>query len=104
MRLPIPRPVEFLFLSFGALALPAQAADGRAVYETSCAVCHATGVADAPRFGDRGAWAPRLATGVPALVASVTRGKGAMPPKAGNAKLRGGDIRAAVEFMVAAAR
>lgn len=104
MRLPIPRPLVFLFLSFGALTLPAHAADGQTVYEKTCAACHASGVADAPRFGDRGAWAPRLASGVPALLASVTKGKGAMPPKAGNTKLSPAELRAAMDYMLAAAR
>lgn len=102
MCLPIPRYPAILFLSFGLTTLPASAADGKATYEQTCAVCHATGVANAPRFGDKGAWAPRLATGVPALMASVTKGKGAMPPKAGNNKLKPADIQAAVEFMMAA--
>jgi len=35
-----------------------------------------------------------------ALVQSVIKGKGAMPPKAGNASLSDAEIRAAVEFMV----
>ena len=41
------------------------------------------GVANAPKLGDKAAWAPRAATGKDALLASVIKGKGAMPPKAG---------------------
>ena len=54
-------------LGFGALLAltPAWAADGKAVYEKTCALCHAQGVANAPRFGDRAAWAPRLAVAGP---------------------------------------
>jgi len=33
-------------------------------------------------------------------VQSVTKGKGAMPPKAGNASLTDAELRAGVEFMV----
>ena len=93
-------------LGFGALLAltPAWAADGKAVYEKTCALCHAQGVANAPRFGDRAAWAPRLAAGRPALVASVIKGKGAMPPRAGAPGLKEADIKAAVEFMLSAAR
>lgn len=95
-----------LFLSFGigAAALPAMAADGKAVYDKTCAMCHAAGVANAPKFGDKAAWAPRIGTGVPALVGSVVKGKGAMPPKGGAADLAEADIKAAVEYMVGAAR
>lgn len=97
------------FLSFGIaaaalLCAPAFASDGKAVYEKTCAMCHAAGVANAPKLGDKAAWAPRVATGGAALVASVTKGKGAMPPKAGNAALTDAEIKAAVDFMVAAAK
>ena len=104
MPLPISRPAVFLFLSFGVIAQASSATDGRAVYDKTCAACHATGVANAPRFGDKAAWAPRVAGGMPVLVRSVLKGKGAMPAKAGNPKLKSEEIRAAVEFMVAAAQ
>lgn len=99
-----------LFLTFGILAAasaataPALAADGKGVYDKTCAMCHAAGIANAPKFGDKAAWAPRLATGKPALVAAVIKGKGAMPPKGGAAALSEDDIGAAVDHMLAAAR
>lgn len=87
-----------------SLSSVAVAADGKAVYESTCVACHASGVANAPKFGDKAAWAPRAATGKAALVASVKAGKGAMPPKAGNAKLTDEEIAAAVDYMLAAAK
>jgi cytochrome c5 len=86
------------------LASTAFAADGKAVYEATCAACHAAGVANAPKFGDKTAWKERIATGKPALVASVTNGKGAMPAKGGNAALTADDVGAAVDYMVGAAK
>ena len=83
------------------LASTAMAADGKAVYEQTCAMCHAAGVANAPKLTDKAAWAPRVATGKAALVASVTQGKGAMPAKAGNAALADADIAAAVDYILA---
>lgn len=83
------------------LATTALAADGKAVYEQTCAMCHAAGVANAPKLTDKAAWAPRVATGKAALVASVTNGKGAMPAKAGNAALADADIAAAVDYIMA---
>lgn len=80
------------------------AADGKAVYDKTCVVCHASGVANAPKLGDKGAWAPRVATGKPALIASVKAGKGAMPPKAGNAALTDDEIASAVDFMLASVK
>ncbi len=96
----------FLSLTAAALlAMPvAHAADGKAVYQKTCATCHATGVAQAPKFGDKTAWAPRIATGEAALVASATKGKGVMPPKGGAANLSDAEIQAAVAYMIGAAK
>ena len=76
---------------------------GKSVYGKTCAMCHAAGVAGAPKFGDKAAWAPRIQTGMDALYASVINGKGAMPPKGGSAASEA-DIHASVDYMVAAAK
>ena len=89
-----------------AAAAPAAAqvaGGGEALYKQACVVCHASGVANAPKFGDKAAWAPRIAQGVPALVQTVVTGKGAMPPKGGTAASEP-EIRSAVEYMVNAAK
>lgn len=92
------------FLTMGVASGAMAAADGKAVYEKTCVACHATGVANAPKLGDKAAWAPRVATGKPALIAAVKTGKGAMPPKAGNAALTDEEITAAVDFMLASVK
>jgi cytochrome c5 len=76
---------------------------GEALYKQVCFACHAAGVAGAPKFGDKAAWAPRIAQGVPQLVQSALHGKGAMPPKGGSAASEA-EIRATVEYMVNAAK
>jgi cytochrome c5 len=78
----------------------AAAVDGKKVYDSTCTACHTAGVAGAPKPGDKAAWAPRMKQGMDALMQSVLKGKGAMPPKGGNASLSDADVRAAVEFMV----
>lgn len=83
-----------------ALAQPALAADGKTVYGQTCAACHASGLAGAPKVGDKAAWGPRTGGGKAALVTSVVKGKGAMPPKAGNASLTDADIGAAIDYML----
>lgn len=89
-----------------AAAAPASAGkpDGRKVYDSVCTVCHATGVAGSPKFGDKAAWAPRIKTGIDALYASALKGKAAMPAKGGNAALADADVKAAVDYLVAAGR
>jgi len=85
-------------------ALPAQAADGQAVYKQNCAMCHEPGLANSPKFGDKAAWEPRVATGMDALKHSVLAGKNAMPPKGGNAKLTDEEALAAMSYMVDAVK
>ncbi len=74
-------------------------AGGEQVYQKNCTACHATGAAGAPKLGDKAAWAPRIATGMDALVASSIKGKGIMPPKGGCAGCSDDDVKAAVEYM-----
>ena len=75
-----------------------------AVYTQACAVCHAAGVAGAPKLGDKAAWAPRVKQGKDVLHAAALKGKGAMPPKGGNIALGDDAVKAAVDYMLAAAR
>ena len=86
-------------------APPAAATDtdapGKSVYQATCAACHATGLAGAPKLGDQAAWAPRTKAGNATLYASALKGKGAMPAKGGNAGLSDDAIKGAVDFMVA---
>lgn len=89
-----------------AAASPAKpaAGEGKKIYDSVCMACHMTGVAGAPKLGDKAAWAPRLQQGMDALVQSALKGKGAMPPKGGNPGLPDADVRAAVEFMASQAK
>ncbi len=82
----------------GAVQVAAAAAPPP-LYAQACLVCHAAGVAGAPKLGDKAAWAPRLPQGLDALTASVIKGKGAMPPKGGSTA-SDADIRATVTYMV----
>jgi cytochrome c5 len=82
----------------------ADRAVGRKIYETTCVVCHGTGVAGAPKAGDKAAWAPRLKTGTNELYASALKGKGAMPAKGGNTALSDADVNAAVDYLTGLAK
>lgn len=77
---------------------------GEKLYKTVCLACHAAGVANAPKFGDKTAWAPYIATGMDTMVKVAMTGKGAMPPKGGAMNASEDDIRAAVQYMVDAAK
>jgi cytochrome c5 len=82
----------------------APAASGKSTYDTVCMACHSTGAAGAPKLGDKAAWAPRIKTGLDTLHTAALKGKGAMPPKGGNAALSDDAVKAAVDYMVSAAK
>lgn len=77
---------------------------GEKLYKSVCFACHATGVANAPKFGDKAAWEPYIKTGMDAMVKVAMQGKPPMPPKGGAANASEDDIRAAVQYMVDAAK
>jgi cytochrome c5 len=104
MRFSFARPTFLTFCIAACAIAPASAADGKAIYDKTCVTCHAAGVANAPKLGDKAAWGPRVAAGKDALLASVIKGKGAMPPKAGVADLKDDEIKAAIDFMLAAVK
>jgi cytochrome c5 len=82
----------------------AGSSDGKAIYEKTCAACHMTGAANAPKAGDKVAWGPRLKEGMDHLYEHAILGKGAMPPKGGNASLSDAEVKAAVDYLVSLAK
>jgi cytochrome c5 len=84
-------------------AVVAAADAAPATYTQVCAVCHAAGVAGAPKTGDKAAWAPRLALGIDGLTASAIKGKNAMPPRGGSAG-SDADLKLVVTYMVNAVK
>lgn len=94
-----------------ASAAPAAApakADGKKIFDTACVACHGMGIAGAPKFGDKAAWSARIAQGTNVLYEHALKGfqgkSGVMPPKGGAASLPDADVKAAVDYMVSAAK
>ena len=83
----------------GAAAAAPGARSGEDIVKSVCAACHQTGVANAPKIGDKAAWAPRIKQGLNGLLAVATKGKGAMPPKGGAADLTDAELARAIVFM-----
>ena len=87
-------------VTIAAILPTAVMSDGAAIYNKTCSVCHAAGVAGAPKLGDKAAWAPRISQGVDAMVSTVSTGKGAMPPKGTCMDCSDADLKSAVEYMI----
>ncbi|NMW20835.1 MAG: cytochrome c5 family protein [Chlorobiaceae bacterium] len=79
-------------------------ASGKAVYEANCGGCHDSGVAGAPKPGDKAAWSERIAHGGMDMIIKKSiegyDGKtGMMPAKGGNASLEDKEVMSAVAYM-----
>jgi len=77
---------------------------GEEVYKSTCMACHGAGVANAPKFGDKKAWAMHLMHGTEHVYENALKGKGAMPPKGGNLTLSDAEVKAAVDYMLGAVK
>ncbi|MDA8256042.1 MAG: c-type cytochrome [Betaproteobacteria bacterium] len=77
-------PVARVELADASTGAAAGARSGEQIYKAICGACHDAGVANAPKLGDKAAWAPRIALGLDGLVKSAIAGKNAMPPKGGS--------------------
>ena len=73
---------------------------GAEIVTKVCGACHGTGVLGAPKIGDKAAWAPRLAAGLNAVVASAIKGKNQMPPRGGDPSLSDAEVKAAVQQLI----
>lgn len=93
-----------------ASAAPAKVAGdaGKKLYEATCQACHASGVLGAPKFGDKAGWAARIKQGDALLYDHAIKGfqgkVGMMPPKGGAAAASDAEVKAAVDYMTAAAK
>lgn len=85
----------------------ASADTGKKAYDTACFACHGAGIAGAPKLGDKAAWSARIGQGSSVLYEHAIKGfqgkAGVMPPKGGSA-LPDADVKAAVDYMVAAVK
>ena len=72
---------------------------GEEVTKAVCAMCHATGLMQAPTIGNKEQWAPRIAQGYETLVKHAITGVRNMPARGGNPDLTDGEIANAVAHM-----
>ncbi len=93
------QPVADVKYSLVDASAPKQLMAGDAVYKASCAACHDTGAAGAPKLGDAGAWSARLGQGQATVVGHAINGLRGMPAKGGNPDLADIEVERAVVFM-----
>ncbi len=90
------------FATAALLSTGVFADEGEDVFNKACVTCHSPAVAPAmgaPAAHDADAWAPRIADGLDAAVASAKAGKGGMPPMGLCMDCTDDQLKAAIEFM-----
>jgi cytochrome c5 len=82
----------------------ADAAKGQGVYMNFCASCHDSGLAGAPKVGDKADWQKRLDKGEEAVIQNAINGyqgeTGFMPAKGGMSSLSDEEVSSAVQYML----
>jgi cytochrome c5 len=77
---------------------------GQQLFQQTCSACHGPGIVGAPKAGDKAAWAPHLAKGLPTLYEHALHGftgsKGTMPAKGGRTNVPDALVEQAVNYMV----
>lgn len=83
-------------------SVPVALADmsGEQLYTQICSACHAAGVLNAPKFGDKGSWAPRIAQGVDMLHKHALQGFNNMPAKGGAMTMSDKSVTDAADYMI----
>lgn len=100
-------PVAKVDVSGAAAAAPAEAKTldvGTSVYEKNCKMCHGTGLAGAPKFGNKSDWAPHIAKGIDTLHDHVIHGFNAMPARGGCSTCSDDDLFKALQHMLDAVK
>ncbi|MBL4584712.1 MAG: cytochrome c5 family protein [Pseudomonadales bacterium] len=90
--------ISIIALTVVAFSVQAERS-GEEVFTKSCTFCHASGVAGAPKVGDSAAWATRLEGGMDAAIATVKKGKGAMPATGMCGDCSDAEYKNAIDFM-----
>ncbi|UJS24822.1 c-type cytochrome [Thiothrix winogradskyi] len=76
-----------------------EARSGEAVYTAVCAACHTSGVLNAPKIDDKGAWDARVANGLDGLMKNATNGLNSMPARGGDPSITDEELSNAIVYM-----
>ena len=89
-----------------ATATQVSADAGEKLFGSVCTTCHTAGLMGAPKFGDKAAWAPRIAQGKDTLYKHAIvgyQGKAGVMPAKGGSQASDDEVKAAVDYMVSKA-
>ena len=90
-----------VLLATNCVIAAAEVRSGKQVYDASCAGCHASGVLNAPKIGDKQDWSKREQQGLQVLLTHAIKGYKNMPAKGGNPTIKDKEIEVAIQYMLA---
>lgn len=93
-----------IILALGAGSAFAAERTGKEVYDTFCKACHNTGIAGAPKYGDKAWTTLEKADGMKGLLAEATKGKKAMPPKGNCKDCTENEMKGAIQHLIDSAK
>lgn len=73
---------------------------GKALFANHCILCHGSGIAGAPRLGNKKDWELRSKKKLSLLLKHVKNGYRAMPPKGACLECSSDDLKAAIHYML----
>ena len=74
---------------------------GIEIYDVYCAGCHASGVLQSPKLGDKQDWGKREQQGFETLLTHAIKGYKNMPAKGGNPAIKDKEVENAIKYMLA---
>ena len=86
--------------AFTASLAGAEQRSGKDIYTAHCAMCHDSGMAGAPKVGDKAAWKEHIASGMDHMLEIAEKGIGAMPPKGTCSDCTKAELKGAIEYMI----
>ncbi len=96
--------IACIFTFSGITVAMADSAKGQGVYMNFCSSCHGSGLAGAPKLGDKTDWQKRLGKGEEAMTKNAINGfqgeTGFMPAKGGMSSLSDEEVASAVQYML----
>lgn len=80
---------------------PKKQKTGKEIYTANCQICHASGIAGAPKINNKKDWQSRLEQGMDKVLYNAVHGIRAMPPKGNCLDCTENDIKITIDYMLA---
>jgi len=92
--------MSFVLVAIASNVALAEERSGDRVFNSYCVACHMSGVANAPKLGNKADWLPHIEKGMDSMMQSAIEGVGAMPPRGMCSNCSDNEIQSAIQYMI----